>query len=168
MLFLTDRRLKIGLMMVGLVLAPALLWGGEGYSPTRDGGNFGLGLELGDPGSWGITGKYWIDRKNAFQGAVKLPGDAALLQLDYLWHDFDLIHVRRSDGEMPFYIGVGGNLDLNTPAALAGRLPIGLSYIFEKKSLPLDLYLQVVPTLWFYSGGTSLRVYPEFGAHLYL
>src|SRR5258708_2272056 len=99
MLFHFDKRLRIGLMMVGLVLGPAFLWGKEGYAPTRDGGNFGLGLELGDPGSWGITGKFWVDRKNAFQGAVKLPGGAALLQLDYLWHDFDLIHVQRTDGE---------------------------------------------------------------------
>jgi len=136
------------------------------YTPNPYAGNFGLGLELGDPASWGITGKLWVDRTNAFQGAVKLGDSLAILQLDYLWHDFDLIHIKNGDA-FPFYIGVGGNLDLHTPVALAGRLPVGLSYIFRKKHLPLDIYLQLVPTLWFYSGGTDFQIYPELGAHFY-
>ncbi len=167
MLLNCKRQLRVGFVMVVLVLGPSSLsWGGT-YNPTQDGGNFGLGLELGDPGTWGITGKFWIDQENAFQGAVKLPGGAALLQLDYLWHDFHLIHLKNTDGEMPFYIGVGGNLSLQNPTALAARLPVGLSYIFDKKNVPMDIYLQVVPTLWFYSGGATFNLYPELGAHYY-
>src|SRR5579883_345983 len=61
-------------------------------SPVVGGGNFGLGLEFGGPGSWGATGKYWMDDVDAFQGAVKLDGGGAILQLQYLWHDYNLIH----------------------------------------------------------------------------
>jgi hypothetical protein len=157
-------------LFVGLVMGVVMSWApasqaGTAYAPTRDGGNFGIGLELGDPGDWGITGKLWIDRKNAFQGAVKLGNGTAILQLDYLWHDFGLIRIRH--GEMPFYIGVGGDLSLENSAAVAARLPIGLSYIFSKKDVPVDIYLQVVPALWFYGGGSTFRLYPELGAHFY-
>lgn len=137
------------------------------YTPTEYGGNFGLGLEVGNPGDWGISGKVWVDRRNAFQGAVKLPGGNTILQLDYLWHDFDLIHIKSESGEWPFYIGVGGDLILQNSTALGGRLPIGMSYIFNKKNVPVDLYLQVVPTLWFFDHGTEMDVYGEFGAHYY-
>ena len=153
------RKIEImGLFVLGMALCPAV-------SMARDGDSFGLGLEVGDPGAWGITGKLWVDRTTAFQGAVKLGNSTALLQLDFLWHDFALIHIH--EGELPFYIGVGGNLNLQTPVALAGRIPVGLSYIFAKKKVPLDLYLQVVPSLWFYNNGTNFQIYPEFGAHFY-
>lgn len=153
------------LLVLGMVLMPA--FSKADYRPTEYGGSFGIGLELGDPGSWGIDGKVWIDRRNAFQGAVKFPSDQAILQLDYLWHDFDLIHIK-GQGEWPFYIGVGGDLSLDTPVAIAARMPIGVSYIFDKKNVPVDLYLQLVPTLWFYSDRAHLDLYPEFGAHFYL
>lgn len=155
------------LLALGMVLVPAFSKADSDYTPTQYGGNFGLGLELGDPGSWGIDGKVWIDRRNAFQGAVKFPGGAAILQLDYLWHDFDLIHIKNGQGEWPFYIGVGGDLAMDTPLAIAARMPVGVSYIFNKKNVPVDIYLQVVPTLWFYSGETQLDLYPELGAHYY-
>ncbi len=147
---------------------PVLLRAESTYTPTPYGGNFGLGLELGDPYGWGVSAKIWADQRNAFQPAVKAGFDSAILQLDYLWHDFDLIHVRAKDGEMPFYIGVGGDLTLQSPADLGVRAPVGVSYIFEKKNVPLDIYLQVVPTLWFYGdGGSLLRFYGEFGSRYY-
>ena len=155
----------VGLTTV-LMLYPAFSMAEEGYEPTRYGGNFGLGVEYGDPGNWGITGKIWIDRLNAFQGAVKIPGGAAILQLDYLWHDFDLIHMKKTEGEWPFYIGVGGDLSLVSPAALGLRVPIGMSYIFDKKNVPVDIYLQLVPVLWL-NNNASLNLYPELGAHYY-
>src|SRR5581483_3794052 len=106
-------------------------------------------------------------RRNAFQGAVKLPRGSSILQLDYLWHDFDLIHIKSDSGEWPFYIGVGGDLVLDSPAALGARLPVGMSYIFNKKNVPVDLFLQLVPTLWFYDRGATFDLYAEFGAHYY-
>jgi hypothetical protein len=69
---------------------------------------------------------------------------------------------------MPLYIGVGGNLILLSVVDVAARLPLGISYIFDKKNVPVDIYLQAVPTLWFTSAGTtSFQVYGELGAHYY-
>lgn len=160
-------------LLVGLVAAGSFGLAGASmadseYRPTYDGGNFGLGVEIGDPGVWGVSGKLWIDSVNAFQPAVKFnDGGAAILQLDYLWHNFDIVHV--DNGGLPFYIGLGGDLLLENSVQIAGRLPIGLSYIFDKRNFPVDLYFQVVPTLWFFSGGlTTFYLYPEVGAHLYL
>lgn len=156
----------VSLLVVGVLLVPAFSKADPVYKPTQDGGNFGLGLEFGEPGSWGIDGKFWVDRQNAFQGAVKLPSGAAILQLDYLWHDFDLIHMKNTEGEWPFYVGVGGDLTLDNPAALGARVPVGMSYIFDKRNVPVDIYLQVVPILWL-TGNANLTVDGEFGAHYY-
>ena len=163
-------KLIIVFMTAGFAL-PLRILGEEAsvtYAPTPYGGNFGIGLELGDPGGWGASGKIWIDRLNAFQPAVKLGDRVAILQLDYLWHDFDLIHMKTDNGDMPFYIGVGGDLALERTADLAVRGPVGLSYIFNKKDVPLDIFLQIVPTLWFFGGGgSSFYLYGELGSRYY-
>ena len=156
-----------GLLAV-MIFLPAGAQADPVFHPTNDGGNLGLGLELGDPGAWGATAKIWIDRVNAFAPAVKFnSGNSAILQLDYLWHNFDVIHLKHTDGEMPLYIGVGGDLLMNSSVQIAARVPLGVSYIFEKKSAPIDIYLQLVPTLWFYTGGAVMNLYPELGAHIY-
>src|SRR5581483_3504863 len=118
-MFSSKKMLFVGLLMTGLFLGPAVSradssgghYANDGYHPTNDGGNFGLGLEFGDPGTWGVNGKIWVDRVNAFQPGVKFEdGGTAILQLDYLWHNFDIIHMDDTSGEMPLYIGLGGNL----------------------------------------------------------
>ncbi|HUO58745.1 MAG TPA: tetratricopeptide repeat protein [bacterium] len=135
-------------------------------SPITGSGNFGLGLDFGGPGSWGATGKFWMDGRNAFQGMFKLGGGGTILQLDYLWHDFDLIHA--GQGALPFYIGVGGDLALGgDQAAVGGRLPIGLSYLFQKKTVPVDIFVEVAPTLWFYTAGIHFDIYGDLGARFY-
>jgi hypothetical protein len=161
--------LSVGLMMAGVLVSPALVQADSDYHPTNDGGNFGLGLEVGQPGDWGITGKIWVDRVNAFQPAVKFnSGGDVILQLDYLWHNFDIIQMRDTAGEMPLYIGLGGNLLLQDTVQIAGRVPVGISYIFDKRNVPVDIYLQAVPTIWFFSDGvTTFDVYGELGAHYY-
>jgi tetratricopeptide (TPR) repeat protein len=138
---------------------------GEGTSSVTGGGSFGLGLVLGDPGTFGASGKYWVDHQNAFQGSVKINGGTAL-QLDYLWHDYDLIHVTR--GSMPFYLGLGGDLAFGGGSALVGANgTVGLTYLFQKKDVPLDLFVEVQPTLWFFSGGISFQLYGDLGSRFY-
>jgi hypothetical protein len=159
--------LSLGLALAGLFLTPLAARADEDFHPTRDGGNFGLGVELGDPGNWGITGKLWIDSVNALQPAVKFnDGGPAILQLDYLWHNFDIIRLDR--GGLPFYIGLGVNAVLTDSVQFAGRIPVGISYIFDKRNFPVDIYFQLVPTLWINSSIVTLDLYPEIGAHLYL
>ena len=109
-----------------------------------------------------------VDGEDRFAGGkVKFDeGGTAILQLDYLWHNFDIIQLR--NGEMPLYIGLGGNLVLQNTVEIAARLPVGISYIFDKRNVPIDIYLQAVPTLWFPNGGNStFDVYGELGAHYY-
>ncbi|HVM33312.1 MAG TPA: hypothetical protein VMU88_09285 [bacterium] len=154
--------LTAGFLALGLVLAagPAL----AGDSPVVGGGNFGIGLDFGEPGSWGATGKVWVDNQNAFQGAVKFNG-TTILQLDYLWHDFDLIHVKH--GALPFYIGVGGDLAPNGTVAIAGRVPVGITYLFQKEDVPVDIFMEAAPTIWFVGGTAQFYVYADLGARYY-
>jgi len=158
----------VGLWMAVFILWPAGSRAAPDYQPTNDGGNFGLGLELGDPGVWGVDGKIWIDQTNAFQPAVKFSdGGSGVLQLDYLWHNFDVVRLK-DGGQMPFYIGVGGDFILQSASSLAVRVPLGLSYIFEKKDVPIDIYFQLVPTIWFFNAGSEFDLYPELGGRFYL
>lgn len=158
------RKWTISSVLAVLIFAPCLAMAGE--SPIAGGGNFGLGLELGDPGAWGAIGKIWVDKENAFQPAVKLGGGTALLQLDYLWHDYDVIHPK--EGLMPLYFGIGGNLNLQNSVALGARGVVGISYMFNKPTVPVDIYVQVVPEIWFYSGGVStFYLYGNVGSRYY-
>lgn len=153
------------LMIAVLVAMPVLAVAGE--SPIKGGGNFGLGLELGDPGSWGAVGKIWIDKENAFQPAIKLGySGSALLQLDYLWHDYDVIHPE--NGLMPLYFGLGGDLSLQNTVVIGARGVVGISYMFNKVNVPVDIYVQLVPELWFASGGgTAFDLYGNLGSRYY-
>src|ERR1035441_7510355 len=149
-----------GLVVMGFYSAAICAWADSDFHPTEDGGNFGIGVELGDPGNWGITGKLWLDQVNALQPAVKFNGPGpAILQLDYLWHNFDII--RLNNGGMPFYIGLGANAVLTDSIEFAGRIPVGISYIFDKRNFPVDIYFQLVPTLWLNSSIVTLDLYPR-------
>ena len=147
-----------------LFFLPVLAMAGE--SPILGGGNVGLGLELGDPGAWGVVGKIWVDKQNAFQPAIKLGDGTTLLQLDYLWHDYDVIHPNQ--GLMPLYFGVGGDLDPQGSVAVGARGVVGVSYMFNKKEVPVDIYVQLVPEIWFYTGGgSSFYLNGDLGSRYY-
>lgn len=162
---LSLRMLKWSGVAVGMALMAAGVWADES-SPIKGGGNFGLGLELGDPGTWGAVGKIWIDRENAFQSAVKLGNGNALLQLDYLWHDYDVIHPKQ--GLMPLYFGFGGDLSLQGNVTVGARGVVGISYMFNRSNVPVDIYVQLVPEIWFGNGGTSpLFIYGNVGSRYY-
>ena len=59
-----------GLVVMGFYSAAICAWADSDFHPTEDGGNFGIGVELGDPGNWGITGKLWLDQVNALQPEI--------------------------------------------------------------------------------------------------
>ncbi len=129
------------------------------------GGPLGLGLELGDPGNWGATGKFWLDHESALQAALKL-GGGTVVQLDYLWHDYDVIHPQQ--GLMPIYFGVGGGLGLGGSIAIEARGIVGISYLFNKATVPVDIYVQLCPAIWIGGGGTSnIQFYPNVGSRYY-
>ncbi len=159
-----KKTMWIVFLLFGLIWMPVRVLAGD--SPILGGGNFGLGLELGDPGAWGAVGKIWIDKANAFQPAVKIGDGLTLLQLDYLWHDYDVIHPEH--GLMPLYFGVGGDLDLQSNVAVGARGVVGISYLFNRVDVPVDIYVQLVPEIWFYSGGVSnFQLYGNIGSRYY-
>lgn len=157
-----------------LALLALLLWGlgvpaaqarhASSEDPVRGGGPLGLGVEFGYPGDWGIVGNLWLSYVDSLQPDVKFAGGQTILQMDYLWHNYHLFHVK--SGALPIYIGLGGDIALTDPAAFGVRVPLGLSYVFGH-STPLDIYVQAVPTLWIATNDTSLHLYGNVGIRVY-
>ncbi len=105
---------------------------------------FGLGIIIGEP--TGISAKVWTGQTTAIDAAAAwsfyYPG-ALHLHADFLKHNFILIDVSR--GELPFYYGLGARLKVATEPQLGIRIPVGLSYIFDKA--PFDTFFELVPEL---------------------
>jgi hypothetical protein len=122
---------------------------------------FGLGVELGGP--TGLTGKYFLDSGNqALQ--FGLGGYAGYyrdfygyhLYFDYLWHPVSLVSA--SAFELPLFVGLGVRLwDFDDRRdrfdddgqAIGLRVPVGIAFDFN--NVPIDIFLQLVPSLNFYS-----------------
>jgi hypothetical protein len=134
---------------------------------------FGAGLELGEP--TGITGKYFLAPDRALDfgiGDVYNYANRSGLHIygDYLWHPVSLASTE--DFELPFYIGVGAriwNFDnrLNDGTddhafAIGFRVPIGISFDFNE--VPIDVFVQIVPVLDFFSGYDAHTIYPDLDA----
>jgi len=127
---------------------------------------FGLGLELGEPD--GLNGKYFVTPSNAIDFGVGYIydhyyyGDGLHLYGDYLWH-FSVASTPAF--ELPFYIGPGlrfwrfdycvQNVCTYGGQAVGIRMPLGLAFDFN--NAPIDIFLQVVPTLDFLSGDYYAR-----------
>ena len=105
---------------------------------------FGLGIILGQP--TGVSGKYWTNGQNAFDFAAAWSfseNGNLLLQADYVWHMFRLIQV--SEGKLPLYVGVGGEITFANRTRVGVRVPVGLDYLFA--NAPVDIFLEIVPIL---------------------
>lgn len=159
----TLERMKItsliAILVVGLAAsAPAHA---QGWGPSYVGKRkFGIGLELGEP--TGLTGKLFIAPSNAIDFGLGeqyhhyYGGDGLHVYLDYLWHPAVLT---RAEGfDLPFYVGIGGRIwffdydcagRVCTGAEAFGvRVPLGISFDFRR--VPLDIFIQAVPTLDFF------------------
>jgi len=107
-------------------------------------GGFGLGIVLGEP--TGLSAKLWTGSSNAFDFAAawSFKGEGSmLLQVDYVWHDFELIRV--SSGRLPLYYGIGGRAVFSDDPLVGVRIPVGLDYQFA--NAPIDIFLEIVPIL---------------------
>jgi Protein of unknown function (DUF3996) len=120
-----------------------------------NGKNLGLGIALGSPS--GLTGKYYLNQKNAIQATLGLGfvgGNHLNFSLDYLYH---LNLLGKSAFKLDGYIGIGGFVwmwfddndgsanDDKSNIGIGVRVPIGVAMIF--KSIPLDIYLELAPAL---------------------
>jgi Protein of unknown function (DUF3996) len=139
-----------------------------------NGKNFGLGIALGSPS--GLTGKYYLNQKNAIQATLGLgfaDGNHLNFSMDYLYH---LNFLQKSDFRLDGYAGIGGFLwswfddnegggnDDKDSLGIGVRVPFGLSFIFAK--VPVDIYVEIAPgfsvigrTGFFISGALGFRYY---------
>lgn len=139
--------------------------GGRRFDANK---TFGLGLELGAP--TGLTGKYFVASDRAIDfglGTIYNYRDRYGLHIyaDYLFHPVSL--TSNPTFELPFYIGIGGrfwdfedrgrNGAYDNASAFGVRVPLGLAFDFN--NVPLDIFVQLVPTLDFYSNYDAHSVY---------
>jgi len=135
---------------------------------------FGLGLELGAP--TGVNGKYFFTSDRALDfgvGSVFNYFNRSGLHLygDYLFHPVSL--ASSETFELPLYVGLGARFwsfrdsgpdTPNDAYAFGFRVPVGISFDFN--TVPIDLFLQVVPVLDFFSGYQAHTIYLDLDASI--
>ena len=65
------------------------------------------------------------------------------------------------------YLGGGADLAVANGVAIGARGIAGISYIFGRPVVPLDVYLQFSPTIWFVEG-SGVQFFFSGGARYYL
>jgi hypothetical protein len=106
--------------------------------------NVGLGIILGEP--TGISFNMWTSQTVSFDaGAAWSFVNGSFFQIhgDMLFHNFDLFKV--DTGKMALFYGFGGRIKFADETTVSLRVPIGISYEFEKT--PIELFLEVAPML---------------------
>ena len=115
-----------------------------GLSYGRD-GDAGLGIILGEP--TGFSGKLWTGKTTAFDAgaAWSFVNGGTFFQVhgDFLFHNFNVFQVDK--GQLALYYGFGGRVKFADETLVSVRVPLGLSYQFEKTSI--ELFLEVAPML---------------------
>lgn len=133
---------KAALMLIVLGCLAGLSFGQDG--------KIGLGIILGEP--TGLSGKLWTGKTTAFDAGLAwsfVGGGFLQIHGDFLFHNFNLFQVET--GKMALYYGFGGrvrlanNATVGSETIVSARVPIGLSYQFEKTAI--ELFLEVVPML---------------------
>lgn len=134
------------------------------FSTAQDSG-FGLGIVVGEP--TGVSFKNWLGGRSAIDFAVAWSfgkEDALHVHVDYLFHNFGLFNVEK--GDLVLYYGVGGRIKAEEKSRVGVRIPIGVSYIFEKD--PLEIFFELGPildlspsTTFWITGGIGIRYFFE-------
>jgi hypothetical protein len=134
---------KIALIIIALAALAGLAQAQAG----RSGGNTGIGIIFGEP--TGVSFKFWTGRTVAIDAAAAwsfVDGSSFQLHGDLLFHSFDLFQVEK--GRMALYYGFGGRFktkDANDKARLSFRVPLGISYEFERA--PIEMFVEIAPML---------------------
>jgi hypothetical protein len=119
--------------------------------------HYGVGLFLGEP--TGLTGKYWVNNKEAYDLTVSFRFSSYLyLSGAYLYHNYDVFKNIEEPGSMALYYGGGFRLiadsdhnyrkhyDDKTYDAIFGlRGTIGVNYIFPNN--PLEIFIELSPIM---------------------
>ena len=137
---------------------------------------FGLGVIIGEP--TGISAKLWTSNTNALAFGLgwavegyRLSGfdrdydniTRTHIHVDYLWHSFYAVS---SNGQFPLFYGIGGRI--NTGPRYEGNLAVRgvLGIHWLPRDTPLDIFLEVVPTLTLVSS-TGFDIDAAIGARFY-
>jgi hypothetical protein len=140
--------------------------GGHAFEANK---TFGIGVE--GPQPFGFNGKWFFTSNQALDFGVGddfIVGNRSGFHAygDLLFHPVSL--ASNEAFELPFYVGVGGRLWTfsdsgriapNDATAFGFRVPLGLSFDFN--NIPLDAFVQVVPTLDFFSGNAAHSVFVD-------
>ncbi len=129
---------------------------GVGFGAYAQGGNEG---EQG-----GLNAKLFINSRNAFDLSVSFStdpfGNSMGAYVSYLAHFWNALPVPQ--GKMPLYIGPNGGVGVwedywdnrgniihngENGSAIRGGMVAGMAYCFPSGTVPLDIYLQLNPTL---------------------
>lgn len=113
--------------------------------------NIGFGIMLGEP--TGLSAKIWNRQTVAIDGGAAwsfVGGKYFQIHSDLLLHNFNLFKVET--GRMALFYGIGARVKFGSTEAgeslgtvVSLRVPIGISYEFEKT--PVELFIEVVPML---------------------
>lgn len=135
------------------------------YGPQSK--RFGLGVYVGEP--TGLTLKGYLTERAAIDGiaAWSFKHETVTLIGDLNYEIFD-IPVSSSVISLPFYLGVGGKLELNSgrndEIEVGVRVPIGVAV--QWNTAPIEVFLEVVPCLELVQetdfdlmGGLGIRFY---------
>ena len=117
--------------------------------------NFGLGLVLGDPS--GISARIAAGSNNSinvilgydvnqndnryYRDNCCRDGGVLYMGADYVWYNYNLIHV--SSGRLPLYFGPGVNFVISNYSSVGIRGVVGLEYQFA--NAPFDLFFELAP-----------------------
>jgi hypothetical protein len=124
------------------------------------GHGLGLGLMIGEP--TGISVKGWVTNSGAIQLGIGYPSlsstEGTALSAEYLWHS----HVFRSHEYFPLFYGLGGIFGVSGGTDIMGaRGVLGIAWWPHRSSL--DVFLQLVPTLYFKYFDQTSRFAFDFG-----
>ena len=146
---------RIMIMVLGGLLIPSFL--------TAQDRGIGLGIILGEP--TGVSFKNWVGRREALDVAVawSFEGEGAIhIHADYLFHNFRLFHIEK--GDLVLYYGIGARVKTVHKTQVGIRIPLGLSYLFEKD--PIEIFFELGPimnltpkTLFRMTTGVGVRYY---------
>ena len=104
----------------------------------------GLGVILGEP--TGVSFKTWLSKTQAIDAAAAWSfgnKSAFHLHADYLFHNWSLIRVDRSN--IPIYYGIGARLKFEDDNRFGVRFPVGITFFIREA--PIDFFFEIVPIL---------------------
>jgi hypothetical protein len=134
----------------------------SGTASAQDHG-FGLGVIVGEP--TGLSLKGWTGSRSALDFALAWSfgrHDAFHVHADYLFHKFGLFKVEK--GDLVLYYGIGGRVKAVEKTRVGVRIPIGISYLFERD--PIEIFFELGPILdlapstdFYMTGGIGIRYF---------